>query len=87
MIEQGQHMLKRTVCKSRQLSAESMAKDLQISSGLQISTTTMRRELHGMGFHGRTAASNPYITKCITLEQWRCVLWSDKSHFSITVFA
>ncbi|CAI9592360.1 unnamed protein product [Staurois parvus] len=22
------------------------------------------RELHGMGFHGKVAASKPYITKC-----------------------
>uniref|UniRef100_A0A671U4G1 Transposase Tc1-like domain-containing protein n=1 Tax=Sparus aurata TaxID=8175 RepID=A0A671U4G1_SPAAU len=50
-----------------------------------------------MGFHGRAAASIPYIRKCNakrwmqwckagrhwTLEQWRCVLWSDESCFSI----
>ncbi|MCJ8729091.1 hypothetical protein PDJAM_G00011980 [Pangasius djambal] len=50
-----------------------------------------------MGFHGRAAASKPHITKCNakrrmqwckarrhwTLEQWRRVLWSDESHFSI----
>ncbi|CAI9532637.1 unnamed protein product, partial [Staurois parvus] len=50
--ERGQHMLKRTVCRNRQLSAESIAKDLQTSCGLQISTTTECRELPGMGFHG-----------------------------------
>ncbi|CAI9555348.1 unnamed protein product, partial [Staurois parvus] len=38
MTERGQCMLKRTVCRSRQLSAESIAKDLQTSCGLQIST-------------------------------------------------
>ncbi|CAI9615768.1 unnamed protein product, partial [Staurois parvus] len=63
MTERGQCMLKRTVRRSHQLSAESIAKDLQTSCGLQISTT-VRRELHGMGFHGREAASKPYITKC-----------------------
>ncbi|CAI9576816.1 unnamed protein product, partial [Staurois parvus] len=50
--ERGQLMLKRTECRSHQLSAESIAKDLQTSCGLQISTTTVHRELHGMGFHG-----------------------------------
>ncbi|CAI9553766.1 unnamed protein product, partial [Staurois parvus] len=65
MTERGQHMLKRTVCRSHQLSAESIAKDLQTSlCRLQISTTTVCRELHGMGFHVRAAASKPYITKC-----------------------
>ncbi|CAI9572377.1 unnamed protein product, partial [Staurois parvus] len=48
--ERGQRMLKRTVRSSRQLSAESIAKDLQTSCGLQISTTTVRKEFHGMGF-------------------------------------
>ncbi|CAI9532902.1 unnamed protein product, partial [Staurois parvus] len=51
MTERGQRMLKRTVCRSRQLSAESIAKDLQTLCGLQISTT-VHRELYGMGFHG-----------------------------------
>ncbi|CAI9558744.1 unnamed protein product [Staurois parvus] len=97
MTERGQRMMKRTVRRSRQLSAESIAKELQTSCGLQISTTTVCRELHGTGFHGRAAASKPYITKCNatcrmlwckarrhwTLEQWRCVLWSDESHFSV----
>ncbi|CAI9567903.1 unnamed protein product [Staurois parvus] len=31
MTEQGQHMLKLTMCRSRQLSAESISKDLQTS--------------------------------------------------------
>ncbi|CAI9558463.1 unnamed protein product, partial [Staurois parvus] len=90
MTGRGQRMLKRTVRRSRQLSAESPAKDLQTWCGLQMSPTTVRRELHGMGFHGRAAASKPSITKCNakrgmqwckacrhwTLEQWRRVLWS-----------
>ncbi|CAI9548356.1 unnamed protein product, partial [Staurois parvus] len=50
--ERGQRMKKHTVRRSRQLSAESIAKDLQTSCGLQINTTTMCREFHGMGFHG-----------------------------------
>ncbi|CAI9556622.1 unnamed protein product [Staurois parvus] len=68
MIEWGQCMLKCTVCRSCHLSAESIAKDLQTSCGLQISTTTVHRDLHGIGhgigFHGRAATSKPYITKC-----------------------
>ncbi|CAI9604554.1 unnamed protein product, partial [Staurois parvus] len=48
MTEQGQRMLKHTVCRSRQLSAESIAKDLQTSCGLQTSTTTKRRGCSGV---------------------------------------
>ncbi|CAI9580860.1 unnamed protein product [Staurois parvus] len=47
MTERGQCMLKHTVRRSHQLSAESIAKDLQTSCGLQISTTTLCRKLHG----------------------------------------
>ncbi|CAI9583969.1 unnamed protein product, partial [Staurois parvus] len=73
MTERGQHMLKLTVHRSHQLSAESIAKDFQTSCGLQISTSTVHRELHGRGFHGRAAASKCYITKCNTKHrmQWR----------------
>ncbi|CAI9573953.1 unnamed protein product, partial [Staurois parvus] len=53
MTELGQRMLKHTVRRSCQLSTESMAKDLQTLCVLQISTVTVRGELHGMGFHGR----------------------------------
>ncbi|CAI9567583.1 unnamed protein product, partial [Staurois parvus] len=52
-----ERLLKRTVCRSHQLSAESIAKDLQTLCGLQISITTVCRELHEIGFHGRAAAS------------------------------
>ncbi|CAI9549659.1 unnamed protein product [Staurois parvus] len=48
MTERSQGMLKLTVHRSRQLSAESTAKDLQSSCGLQISTTTVSRELYGL---------------------------------------
>ncbi|CAI9589389.1 unnamed protein product, partial [Staurois parvus] len=51
--EQSQRMLKRTVRRSLQLSAESIAKALQTSFGLQISLRTVRREHHGMGFRGQ----------------------------------
>ncbi|CAI9596684.1 unnamed protein product [Staurois parvus] len=99
MTEKGQCMLKHTVCRSHQLSAESIAKNLQTWCGLQVSTTTVYRELHGIGFHGRAAASKPYITKCNAkhqmqwckarrhwaLEQWRRVLWSDKSRFCLAI--
>ncbi|CAI9602619.1 unnamed protein product [Staurois parvus] len=50
MTERGQRMLKCTARRSHPLSAESIAKDLQTLCGHQISTTVYR-ELHGMGFH------------------------------------
>ncbi|CAI9552801.1 unnamed protein product, partial [Staurois parvus] len=56
ITECAQRMLKRIVCR--------LSVDLQTSCGLKISTTTVHKELHRMGFHGRAAASKPYITKC-----------------------
>ena len=82
MTEQGQQMLRRIVRRGCQLSAESITTELQTS-----------RELDGIGFHDRAAASKPYSSKCNTkhqmqwckarhhwtLEQWRRVLWTDES--------
>ncbi|CAI9573101.1 unnamed protein product, partial [Staurois parvus] len=56
MTEGGQRMLKCTVFRSHQLSAESIGKNLQTSCGLQISIT-VHREFHGMGFYGPAASS------------------------------
>ncbi|CAI9592445.1 unnamed protein product [Staurois parvus] len=64
MTERGQRMLNCTMHRSCQLSAESTAKDLQTSCGLQIRTTAVHRGINGMGFHGWAATSKPYITKC-----------------------
>ncbi|CAI9601759.1 unnamed protein product, partial [Staurois parvus] len=49
MTKWGQCMLKHTVRRSRQLSAESIAKDPKLCAAFRI--TTVCRELHGMGFH------------------------------------
>ncbi|CAI9569257.1 unnamed protein product, partial [Staurois parvus] len=80
MTERGQRMLKCSVCRRRQMSAESIAKDLQTSCGLQISTT-VHRELHGMDFHGQAAASKPYITKCNA----KCWMQRCKAHHRWTL--
>ncbi|CAI9537469.1 unnamed protein product [Staurois parvus] len=46
MTEWGQRMLKSTVRRSHQVFAESIAKNLQTSCGLQISTKTVCKVLH-----------------------------------------
>ncbi|CAI9591696.1 unnamed protein product, partial [Staurois parvus] len=68
MTEWGQHMLKRTVRRCCQLSAESIVKDLQISCGLKISTT-VQRELHG----SRAATSKPIMNQASLSIQWTCL--------------
>ena len=69
----------------------------QTASGSNVSTITVCRELHVMGFHGRAAAPKPKITMrnakhrlewCKyrhhwTMEQWKRVLSSNESRFTI----
>ncbi|CAI9532644.1 unnamed protein product, partial [Staurois parvus] len=70
MTGRGQRMLKRTVRRSHQLSAESIAKDLQTWCGLQMSPTTVRRELHEMGFHGEQL--HPSLPSPSAMQSVRC---------------
>ncbi|CAI9575549.1 unnamed protein product, partial [Staurois parvus] len=76
MTEWGQCMLKRTVRRSHQLSAELITKDLQTSCGLQISITIVCIDFHKLGFHGQAAAFKPYIAKC----NIRCQMQWHKAH-------
>jgi len=64
MAERGQRMLRRTVRRGRQLSADSIATDLQTSCGLHISSRTVRRELHGTGFHGNCIQAIHHQEQC-----------------------
>ena len=78
-------------------SVATLTTEIQTDSGSNVSTTTVHRELHEMGFNGRAAAHNPKITmrnakrrlewckahRHLTLEQWKRILWSDESRFTI----
>ena len=71
--------------------------EFQNASGINISTQTVRRELHEMGFHGRAVVHKPNSAmrnakRCLewcearrhwTLEQRKHVLWSGELHFTI----
>ena len=84
----------RTNCLS---SVATLITEFQTASGSNVSTRHVRLELHEMGFHGQGAAHKPKITMCNakhrlewckvhrhwTLEQWKRILWSDKSRFTI----
>jgi len=64
LTERGRRVLKRVALRNRLSSAVSLTTEYQTASGSTISTRTLRRELHGMGFHGRSAAHKPHITMC-----------------------
>ncbi|CAI9584799.1 unnamed protein product [Staurois parvus] len=59
MTERGQCMLKHTVRRSYQLSAESIAKDLQTLCGLQVSGRTMCMEWVSMAEQWHPSLSSP----------------------------
>ena len=90
-------MLKRIARKYRLSSVATLTTEFQTNSGSNVSTNTVPRELHEIGFHDRAATHKPKITmrkaKCRlewskahrhwTLEQWKPVLWNDESRFTI----
>lgn len=61
IIERGQWMLRPIMSRGHQLSAGSIAMDLQTSCVLQISARTVHNELHEIGFHGLATAPRPYF--------------------------
>ena len=83
--------------KNRLSSVSTLTTEFQTGSGSNVSTRTVRWELQEMGFHGQAVGHKPKITmrnaksrlerckaRCHwTLEQWKCVLWSDESRFTI----
>ena len=93
LTEREHRMLKCVVWKNHLLLVATLATEFQTASGSNISTSTVHRELHEMGFHGRAAAHKPKITmrnaKCRlerckahcywTMEQWKRVEWSHTS--------
>ena len=98
IIEREWRELKRIARKNKCLSSDAkLCIEFQTASGSKVSTRTVRRELHEMGFHGRAAAHKPKITmrnakrrlewckacRHWTLEQCKRVLWGDQSPFSI----
>jgi hypothetical protein len=85
-------VLKRVECKNHLSSVATLNIEFQTAFGSKVSTRTVHRKLHEMGFLGRAVAHKPKITMhnakrqldwckaCHhwTLEQWTHILWSDQ---------
>ena len=90
-------VLKREIMKNRKESFTNIHRDFCEATGAMVSTRTLRKEAHALGFHGRAAAHKPMITKTNraarlrwakehrnwTPEQWHGVLWSDESRYTL----
>ena len=91
LTEWDRRVLKRAGRKNCPSSVATLTIKFQTTSGSNVCTRTVHRELHAMGFHGRAAAHKPKITmrnakrrlewrkdrRHWTPEQWKRVLWSD----------
>jgi hypothetical protein len=81
LTERDHRVLKRVACKNCLSSVATLTTKFLSASGRNVSTRTVRRELHVMGFHGWAAAQKPKIAKLWlerckarchwTLEQWK----------------
>ncbi|GFU19646.1 transposable element Tc1 transposase [Trichonephila clavipes] len=60
--ERSIRTLKRVVKQNRKSSLLEISQEFQSSSGISVSSKTVRRELKNLGFHGRAAAHKPNIT-------------------------
>ncbi|GFV27022.1 uncharacterized protein TNCV_4852591 [Trichonephila clavipes] len=76
--------LKRVVKQNRKSSLVEISQEFQSSSGISVSSMTVRRELKNFGFHGRAAAHKPNITPqnakhrlqwCRTHRHWTVDMW------------
>ncbi|GFV30297.1 transposable element Tcb2 transposase [Trichonephila clavipes] len=89
--------LKRVVKQNRKSLLVEISQEFQSSSGIGVSSRTVRRELKNLGIHGRASTHKPNITPqnakhrlqwCRahlhwTVDMWKTVLWSDASRFTV----
>jgi transposase len=61
MTDGDRRVLKKVVHETRQTSNETITREFCNATNCPASTMTGRRELRGMGFHGRAAAHKPNI--------------------------
>ena len=64
LTEWDSRVLRCLACTNCLTSVATLTTEFQTASGSNISTITIRHELHEMGFHGRAAAPKPKITQC-----------------------
>lgn len=95
--DRDRRSLKRIVTKNKKTTAAKVTAELNVGLTNPVSTKTIRRELHKQGISGRAAIPKPLISdanackrktwcrshKTWTMEQWKTVIWSDESCFTL----
>jgi hypothetical protein len=80
--------MKCVVRKNPLTSVETLTTEFYTASGCNVSTRTVRLELHKIGFHGQAASHNPKITMRNAID-WSVVklaaigLWSEQWKHSL----
>ena len=64
LTERDRRVLKDMAWKNRLLPVATLTTEFQTDSGSNVSTSTVCRELHKMGFHGQAVTHKPKIPKC-----------------------
>jgi hypothetical protein len=97
MTDSYRRALKKVVRETRQTSSETITREFCSATNCPPSTMTVRRELRGMGFHGRAAAHKPNISPVNakrrlkwckershwTVDNWKRVVWGVESHYTM----
>jgi hypothetical protein len=96
LTEREGRVLQHVASKNPLSSVAHLTTKFQTASGSNVSTRTVHRELHEIGFLGRAAETSlrsPCTMLCWlewckalrhwTLRQWKHLLWSDKSRFTL----
>ena len=97
LSDRDRRTLRRIVTKNKKTTAAKVTAELNVTLTNPVSTKTVRRELHKQGISGRAAIPKPLISdqnatkrtvwcrshKTWTMEQWKTVIWSDESTFTL----
>jgi transposase len=62
MTDRDRRALRKVICETQQTASETIAREFCSATNCPASTMTVRRELRGMGFHGRAAAHKSNIS-------------------------
>ena len=95
--DRARRVLKRIVTRNRRATAAQVTEELNQHLPQPVSTITVRRELHDMNLRGRVARAKPLIRDqnalarrkwcrdhaTWTVDDWKRVLWSDESPFTL----
>lgn len=96
LSKQDQRKLGRLARNNRQATLEQITEELNKSLTISASVHTVRRALHGQGYHGRTAKKKPLVSEvnrkkrrfwCLArknwVDEWNRIVYSDESRFEI----